>query len=168
MKFIKIFLILLLFLFQTPCYAENLSWGETAQNIRCSLMSSAFVLKKGIPAPVTIIIENMSLEPKRLSVSAGFNLGRMEYWAPVKLGLVSEHLRANETFELSMQPREQRRYQVDLANLKWAKSISSIWPYGELFSVVKAGNYLLSFDIQFGNNTTPNRARSNEINVRIK
>ena len=167
MKHINTSLILLLLIFQTSCFAEEISWGKMAHGIRCSVSASSVTLKKGFPAPVTVIIENRTIEAKKFSVTAGFNMGRMEYWAPVKLGAVSEHLEANEAFELSAEAGEQRKFQVDLADLKWGKSISSVWPYRSLFSAVKSGKYRLSFDIYFGDNSIPNWVRSNEIEVTI-
>jgi hypothetical protein len=136
------------------------------QGIRCSISSSEATLKKGVPAAVTVIIENRSIETKKFSVTTGFNMGR-EYWAPVKLGPVSEHPDADETFELSVESGAQQKYQVDLANLKWGKSILSVWPYKGLFSVVKSGKYKLSFDIYFGDKSIPNWVRSNEIEVTV-
>jgi hypothetical protein len=167
MKYINTSLILLFLIFRSSCLAEEIAWGRMAQGIRCSISSSEITFKKGIPAPVTIIIENRTIEEKTISVTAGFNLGRMEYWAPVKLGEVSEHLEANDTFELALEAGELKRFQVDLAGLKWGKSISSAWPYRGLFSAVKSGRYKLSFNIYFDNNSIPNWIRSNEIDVTI-
>lgn len=167
MKYIHTSLILLLLIFQTSCLAEEISWGKMAQGIRCSVSASSVTLKKGFPAPVTVIIENRTIEAKKFTVTAGFNLGRMEYWAPVKLGPICEHLEANEKFELFLDAGEEKKFQVDLAELKWAQSISSVWPYRSLFSAVKSGKYRLSFDIYFSDNIIPNWVRSNEIEVTI-
>jgi len=166
MKYIHTSLILLLLIFQTSCLAEEISWGKMAQWIRCSVSASSVTLKKGFPAPVTVIIENRTIEAKKFTVTTGFNLDR-EYWAPVKLGAVSEHLEANEKFELFLDAGEEKKFQVDLAELKWGKSISSVWPYRSLFSAVKSGKYRLSFDIYFSDNIIPNWVRSNEIEVTI-
>ncbi len=167
MKYIHTSLIILLLIFQTSCLAEEISWGKMAHGIRCSVSATNVTLKKGLPAPVTVIIENRTIEAKKFTVTAGFNMGRMEYWAPVKLGAVSEPLEADEKFELFLDAGEEKKFQVDLAELQWGKSISSVWPYRSLFSMVKSGRYKLSFDIYFGDNIIPNWVRSNEIEVII-
>jgi hypothetical protein len=167
MKHINTSLILLLLIIWTSCSAEEISWGKMAQGIRCSISPSEITLKRGVTPPITVIIENRTIEGKKFSVTAGFSLGMMEYWAPVKLGDVSEHLEANETFDLLLEAGELKKYQVDLAGLKWGKSISSVWPYRGLFSTVKSGRYRLSFSIYFDNNSIPNWLRSNEMEVNI-
>lgn len=167
MKYANAFLMILLIFFRASCFAEEISWGKMAQGVRCSISASNAVLKKGEPSIVTVIIENRTIEAKKFSITAGFNLNRMEYWAPVKLGSVSEHLEAAETFELFLEAGEQKMYQVDLKDLKWGRGLSSAWPYKGLFSTVKSGKYRLSFNIYFGNIDIPNWVRSNEIEVSV-
>lgn len=166
MKYIKTSLILLLFL-QTSCFAEEIAWGKMAQGIRCSISASDVTFKRGVPAQVTVIVENRTIEAKKISVTASFNLGRNDYWAPVKLDEESWSLGANEKFELYLEAGEQRSYQVNLKDLRWGRSVSSVWPDKGLLAAVKSGKYGLSFNIYFGDRSIPNWVRSNEIEVTV-
>ncbi len=167
MKISSVFLILLLFI--SACAATKFSSAEDSQYLKCYLETSSSQWVKGSPAIVNVSIENTSSEPKKILISSFFGIGEMTgYWGPVKLSAVSEHLPANTHYELFLKAGQKKTFEVDLAKLKWERSISSIWPHRDLFDLVPSGNYKLSLDIEIDSADISKRINSNNLDIIIK
>lgn len=63
-----------------------------------------------------------------------------EFWAPFDLQTFTP-IGPNKASRLVLAPRETRKARIDLAALRWAKTISSIWPVQPLEKAVPAGTY---------------------------
>jgi len=102
---IKLFTVLLFLSLLLPSAvssADNSSWGEIAQGVRCSISTSSTQWSKKSSAMITIIIENVTSQQKDFTVTTAFNLGLLKYWSPVKLAKESELLPPNTSFDLSI------------------------------------------------------------------
>jgi hypothetical protein len=159
---------LILFLFTSTCVATKFSSVEDSQYLKCDLEARSSQWSRGSPAIVSLSIENTSLKPKKFVVSSFFEMGEMQYWGPVKLENVSEHLQANTHYELFLKAEQKKTFEVDLSKLKWGRSISSIWPHLNFFDLVAPGDYKLIFYVYIESEGISKRIYSNSLDVIIR
>lgn len=160
--------VLILFLITSTCVATKFSSLEDSQYLKCYLEARSSQWSKGSPAIVSLSIQNTSLKPKKFIVSSFFEIGEMQYWGPVKLEDVSEHLQANTHYELFLKPEQKKTFDVNLSKLKWERSISSIWPHLNLFDLVPPGKYRLIFYVYIESEGISKRIYSNSLDVIIR
>ena len=160
--------VLILFLFTSTCVATKFSTVEDSQYFNCDLEARSSQWSKGSPAIVSLSIENTSLKPKKFMVSSFFEMGAMQYWAPVKLEDVSEHIHANTYYELFLKAEQKKTFEIDLSKLKWERSISSIWPHLNLFDLVAPVEYKLIFYVYIESDGISKRIYSNSVDVIIR
>ena len=160
--------VLILLLFTSACATTNFSSVEDSQYLKCDLETKSSQWSKGSPAIVNLSIENTSSKPKKFMISSFFEIGEMQYWGPVKLSAVSEHLPANTHYELCLKAEQKKMFEIDLSKIKWERSISSIWPHLNLFDLIAPGKYKLIFYLNIESADISKRIYSNSVDVIIR
>ena len=118
------------------------------------------------PPVVTVTFSNPGTERVDLTGTGAIELSAKAnaFWAPFdleKFRPVGPNLRSSFVLEAGAE----RRVELDLGQLRWAREISSIWPQTPLASAVPAGTYALLVRIQAADER---RIVSNGVVVTIK
>ena len=110
---------------------------------------------------VDVVIENLSDKNLDLPVSASFflNRERESYWAPLDPTTGAPYERTVRVSpgkpippnpkapRMKLAAHESRRITIELKQLNWAKTISSVWPKHSLNVVVPSGHYALALEV---------------------
>jgi hypothetical protein len=123
------------------------------------------------------ILPSLELKTHRVSAALGTYRAQEEsYWAPadlfedkpletdrdeIKKGVLAISPKA---LHLKLPRNGTAKFTLDASKLKWARTVSSIWPDQPLFTVVPSGTYDLTLVIE----TSAYRFRSNHVKVEIK
>ena len=100
---------------------------------------------------VQIDFENRSAAPAQLPrVQPSVVVAKNDYdsfWSPFTLTTPPKPLPANQYTSLTLKAKEHRRFTVDLASLRWARSISATWPSLPFRPTVPAGKYQVKVEV---------------------
>jgi len=159
--------------------------GNAYKDIRCSIEISDSKSTKAKETMVHVKIEHLADEIKNFELSPAFELVKEgseelsdKYWSPVDINSGAPRVIPGKSINLTLGSNETRTLDVDLLELNWARQVSSIWPFENLYSVVPPGQYkfYLSIEIpdkgyiKIGNMNIEKKVRvfSNEVMVVIE
>ena len=132
-----------------------------------------------IDLAVDVVIENLSAKDLDLPVSASFVLDREgeSVWAPLEPMTGAPYQGAvgvspgnpvppqAKPARIKLAAHQSRRITINLKQLKWAKTISSVWPKDSLNVVASPGQYALVLEVASeGSNAA---VRSNKATVEV-
>ena len=146
---------------------------STATNIKCSLASDQTRWAKGNTAIISVTLTNLADNKIEMKTIPSFKIEKtagMSYWAPVDLMGQNQPLAANTRSTISLEKGASLNTKTDISKLGWDAGMSSIWPAKDMYSVVPAGEYKLTLEIQPTGITSPeisNNIRSNELSITI-
>jgi hypothetical protein len=125
-----------------------------SSKVRCSIAIEEERWSKGKPAFVSFVIENVSgsiidmkiipsfrlVEYSEKADSVGPSGERNQYWSPVDV-TKNTTLSSQGALDVKLEKDQTLRSRIDLATLRWARSISAEWPSHDLFKTVSPGRY---------------------------
>lgn len=182
LKTLRPFIVLLVACSLTSCTTTNGSVGTgkaPAENATVQTDGPKLVVSveqpewaRGGPLWVTLEIRNpgktdiRGIAALRLVKQPKEELERNSLWAPLVLQETSA-IPASRPAPSVVKAGQELKFKVDVQQLKWARSISSMWPSEDLFSVGSGGDYSLYLDIQIKEGKTVTPLKSNEVKVSL-
>jgi len=144
-------------------------------NIRCSVAINDYEWTRIKSAKVHVKIENFAKESESFMVIPSFILeesrsetGKEAYWGPINLRDGSVRKKESKPDTLTLKEGESRTLDIDVSKLNWERSISALWPFQSLFSIVPPGQYKFYFELEIVDGRNSKRVRSREAMVTIK
>jgi hypothetical protein len=130
---------------------EQRHWGEAADTrIRVRLTNAS-----------DVPIELSTVSVFRLEAKGGKPWQNFSYWGPADLKadapapLITKELKGAQALShqpqiLRLEAKSEAEFVVHATNLKWEESISSVWPWRQLFKSVQGGEYELHLELDYG------------------
>ena len=174
-KWIPTTLIALTLLFTIACETQNtqdpdLVWSESSLGFRVSMQVDRTTLNAstGTPLNVTIVIQNKSGVKIDMETLPSFSLDNSEFvgWAPVDI-LQEKNLPMNGRCIISLLSGESLTKHVDITDLAWENSFSSIWPHKQFYDLIAAGTYSLKFEFNITSSNVPEQITSNVVEITV-
>jgi hypothetical protein len=148
----------------TAFVAAVTSVGVPAAPLRLALRSVA-------DTAVELILENVSDKPLAVPKAISFRAGKGMYWAPAYVtagaipGSVNVSVAKPDSTDarrgpVTLAPRESRKVVIQLADLKWSRTIGESWPNQGLAATIPAGRHPVVVELAFEN--ADGAVRSNE------
>jgi hypothetical protein len=149
---IRFFLLVLYttFIFITFANAQELR-PKPKPSFRCVIWVDHEHWKKNQPAIIRGYIVNLTDQDLKICLATNLFLApskekdklKNSFYSPVDL-LTNETLDINGKTAMIISKRRKIDFVLDANKLKWAKTISSVWPVESLFNAVNKGVYYLS------------------------
>lgn len=146
-------------------------WGEVSNGLRCSIEVDKHTLTTSAETSlqVSIAIQNVSGSKIEFETIPSFSLDILnngEFWGPVDI-LRERPLPMNGRCDISLETGQTLMRIVDITQIGWDLSSSSIWPQKYLYDHITPGNYDLGLEIHITDQNVPEWIRSNEIEIRV-
>jgi hypothetical protein len=170
---------------------QGTAQSESESKVRCSIAIEEGRWSKGKPAFVSFVIENVSdaivdmriipsfrlVEYSEKADSVGPSGEGNQYWSPFDV-TKNTMLSSPGALDVKLEKDQPLRSRLDLAALRWARSISAEWPSHDLFKTVSPGRYGLYLTIELAQSEVQSirqpkapgtkTIRSNEVKVVIE
>jgi len=127
-------------------------WGAATNGIRCSIALPSPKYVAGDPIPVSIWIENITLEPIELEAVVAFQLydadNLLQYSAVFDLMASQPDSTRSRRTQLVLSRLQRLEWEVDLIQLGWTHITSSRPPDQTFFDLIGRGQFSLRLAIE--------------------